>query len=313
MDWNVPGPVIVAPSTLRGLSRRSDWAGLSHLARHLGLLACTGALILATRGSVLVLPAMLAHGIVQVALFAGLHESVHRTAFRGRWLNGLVASAIGFVIFLPAGFFRRFHFAHHRFTQDPARDPELAAAKPVTLRRYLFVILGLGYWRDRGGELLRHAGGRVTAPFVPEAERPLAVREARLTLAGYALIVAAMIGFGWTAPVYLWLLPALLGQPFLRCYLLAEHTGCPECPDMLRNTRTTFANAAIRFLMWEMPYHTEHHRYPGVPFHRLADLHREIADKLHGTAPGYGATHRRYIAALRAGRGAAFTKPPIGA
>ena len=39
--------------------------------------------------------------------------------------------------------------------------------------------------------------------------------------------------------VALWLAPALLGQPFLRMVLLAEHTGCPLVPEMLRNARTT--------------------------------------------------------------------------
>ena len=47
------------------------------------------------------------------------------------------------------------------------------------------------------------------------------------------------------APQYIlqfWLLPLLLGQPFLRLFLLAEHAGCPHEPDMLKNSRTTRTN-----------------------------------------------------------------------
>ena len=45
-----------------------------------------------------------------------------------------------------------------------------------------------------------------------------------------------------------WILPAVLGQPWLRLYLLAEHTGCPLVPDMLANTRTTFTNPVVKAL-----------------------------------------------------------------
>ena len=36
----------------------------------------------------------------------------------------------------------------------------------------------------------------------------------------------------------------------------------------------------VKYLMWNMPYHAEHHAYPAVPFHALPDLHREIKDEL---------------------------------
>ena len=44
-----------------------------------------------------------------------------------------VARACGLLLVLPADYFRAFHLRHHRFTQDPARDPELAPP-PLTRR-----------------------------------------------------------------------------------------------------------------------------------------------------------------------------------
>ncbi len=295
------------------LNRRSDARGCLRLAGHVGLLALTATGIAATLGTGWMLPAMLLHGIVQVALFAGLHETVHYTAFRRRWLNDGVATVIGLVHVLPARFFRRFHTAHHRHTQDPARDPELAGPKPATTAAYLLYVSGFRYWRDRLGELARHAAGRVDDGFVPVAERGMIAREARLHLAAYAAVLAASIGAGSAAALWFWVLPAVLGQPFLRLYLLAEHTGCIEDPDdMVRNTRTTFADPLVRFLMWNMPFHTEHHAYPAVPFHALPRLHALMRDRLAVTAPGYGAFHRTYLNALRAGGGAAFVHPAAG-
>jgi fatty acid desaturase len=39
--------------------------------------------------------------------------------------------------------------------------------------------------------------------------------------------------------------------------------------------------------MWNMPYHAEHHLYPSIPFHRLADAHTLIRSKLGFVQPGY--------------------------
>src|SRR3972149_6139290 len=106
-------------------------------------------------------PPLLVHGVVLVFLSAPLHETIHRTAFATRWLNDAVAWVGGLVLILPPEYFRAFHFAHHRPTQDPARDPELAQAKPATVRAYLWYVSGLPYWRERIGTLVRHGRGRV--------------------------------------------------------------------------------------------------------------------------------------------------------
>ena len=71
------------------LAERSDRRGLGQLALHLAALLATAAAVLAARGLPWLLPAMLLHGDLLVFLFAPLHESIHRTAFRSRWLNDL--------------------------------------------------------------------------------------------------------------------------------------------------------------------------------------------------------------------------------
>ena len=77
------------------------------------------------------------------------------------------------------------------------------------------------------------------------------------------------------------------GQPFLRAYLMAEHTLLPNTDDMLVNTRTTRSNALVRWMAWQMPYHCEHHTFPTIPFHALKATHARIADRLGATSPGY--------------------------
>ncbi|MFQ5773057.1 MAG: fatty acid desaturase [Kiloniellaceae bacterium] len=290
---------------LKDLSRRSDAKGLAQLAGHGAALAATGLLVAQTVGSVWLGPALVAHAVVLVFLFAPLHETIHRTAFASRRLSDAAAWVCGAALLLPPEFFRAFHFAHHRHTQDPARDPELAAAKPDSLGLYLWHVSGLPYWRDRAAALARHASGRVEEPFIAPRMRPAIVREARILLLFYAaLAVASALSGSWAALWY-WAAPALLGQPFLRMYLLAEHTGCPLVQHMLENSRTTHTNALVRRLAWNMPYHAEHHAYPALPFHALPAAHALLKDRIAVQAPGYLAVQRQILAGLGRRRPAA--------
>ena len=282
------------------LNRRSDGRGGVQLATHAAALAATAAVVHVARGTGWLVPAMAAHAVVLVFLFAALHECIHATAFRSRWLNAAVAALCGTLLCLPPRYFRLFHFAHHRYTQDRCRDPELMTPKPATWSRYLYIASGLEYWRERVMTTLSHAlRGRAGEPFVPPAARPGVVAEARLLWGVYTLIaVAAAAAGGWMMLVLYWLLPVLLGQPALRLFLLAEHTGCPHVADMLHNSRTTLTGAALRRLAWNMPYHAEHHAFPSVPFHALPALHRAIGASVAIVAPGYVRVHRRLLASL---------------
>ena len=93
-------------------------------------------------------------------------------------------------------------------------------------------------------------------------------------------------------------MPALLGQPFLRAYLLAEHTGLPLVENFWENTRTTLTGLPVRFLAWNMPFHAEHHANPSVPFHALPQEHARQLENLKAIAPGYVAFHREWQAHL---------------
>ena len=274
-------------AALKALSRRSDRRGLAQLVAHLALLVVSGTVVLAALGSLWLLPALLIHGILLSFLFAPLHECIHRTAFAGRRLNDVVAAAFGAVLLLPAGYFRAFHLTHHRFTQDRARDPELAGPPLRTRRDYLVKISGLPYWGERLATTLRHAAGRVTEDFLPAHQQRTVIREARLYLGVYGLLAGVSFAAGSWLLVWLWILPALLGQPFLRLYLLAEHWDCPEVPDMLANSRSTATNRALAFLCWNMNRHTAHHAFPAVTFHALPAADRLLACRAGVRTAGY--------------------------
>lgn len=286
----------LTPEERNRLTAKSNAAGLVQLGAHWGAILILGSLIAAKVPFWPLL--MLPQGILIVFLFTLLHETVHRTAFETQWLNDVVARVCGLALALPADWFRYFHFAHHRYTQDPDNDPELASPKPETLRQYLVHVSGIPIWWGHLKTLYANAFGDIQHSYVPPKGRPKVRAEARAMIAFYAVVILVAGYFRLTVLLHVWIIPALLGQPFLRLYLLAEHGRCPFVANMLENTRTTLTNWAVRKLAWNMPFHAEHHAYPGVPFHQLPRFHALIERHLRVVEPGYVSFHEKYIETL---------------
>ncbi|MEZ5831998.1 MAG: fatty acid desaturase [Dongiaceae bacterium] len=301
-DWAHAATALIGRAELKQLSERRNAPGLAHLAGHIVLLVATGGLIHASVGTIWLWPAMAVHGTVLIFLFAPLHETIHRTAFHSRVLNDLVAFVIGVLVVLPREYFRAFHLAHHRFTQEAA-DPELATPKPATIARLIWYVTGVSEWITAIKGLIERAFGILREPFyATERVRRSVILESRWTLAIYVAAVAGSFATGSTALLWYWIIPAMLGQPMLRLYLLAEHSACARSRDMLENTRTTYTNAPVRFLAWNMPFHAEHHAWPSIPFHALPRTNALIRDKLRKTAPSYRAALGEIWGAVRAGK-----------
>jgi fatty acid desaturase len=179
------------------------------------------------------------------------------------------------VLFYPRTFDQVQHMAHHRFTQDWARDGELARPR-YTMTSYLLWMSGVSYWYTRWRRILRFSLGIITEPYLPAKRHAELTREARLHLAGYALIAGASLTAHSWAAVILWLAPMLAMKGIHQLQNTIEHLGLPHEANVLANTRSTRTNAIMRWLGWRMQYHTAHHAFPGVPFHRLHELHEAI-------------------------------------
>ncbi len=280
------------PETKARLTARSNAAGLRHLAMYLGLLALCAAYIAAQApfwGLVLI-----PQGVLLVFLFTLSHECTHETPFASPWINTIVGHAIAPLLTLPFVWFRYFHLAHHRYTNDPEHDPEIAGhGRPGTWRAYALYLTGWGYWSGNARTLWTNAFGTIDAPYLPPRKHAAMRREARIILGLYALAVFSLL----ISPLLLWIwvIPVLIAQPVLRLYLLAEHGHCPPVANMLENTRTTLTTRVVRFLAWNMPYHAEHHAFPAVPFHHLPALHDHMAPHLKSVSPGYAAFTADYV------------------
>lgn len=234
-------------------------------------------------------------GLLLISLFHLMHECIHDTVFESRWPNRTLAHICGFVLFLPAIWFRYFHHAHHRYTQQADKDPELSSEKPTSVLQWLIHISGFMIWRSAFLLLVRAVYQPVREPFLNKKNQTTARAEMLLMLVAYALLFVLSLSFSSTILLSVWIIPLLLGQPFLRLYLLAEHTGCHSGTNMFANTRTVLTNPIVRWFTWNMPYHTEHHVFPSVPFHQLPRLHGLMQSYLIEVDAGYIDFNTRYV------------------
>jgi fatty acid desaturase len=290
---------------LRLLGKRSDAQGLLRLAGHLLAIGGTAFLysVAVSKHMAVELQALgaIAYGFTLVTLFATMHECVHRTAFKTRWLNDGVAWFAGLLSFYSSTFYRPYHGWHHRFTQLTDQDPELEDAKPTSVLGYFIELSALHWWLGKCRTYVKLATGQVSGyGFLNEKNAPGVVRSVRLQVLTYGAAIALSVALGYPYFVVYWLIPVALAQPLLRAILLAEHLGCSNDADMLSNTRTTYTVWPVRFLMWEMPYHADHHRYPALPFFVLARAHVKLEPHLtHIARAGYSGLHIEILKSLK--------------
>lgn len=294
----VKPPTALLPKEVReqGLLGTSDAEGLGQLLFHLCCLGlCAMAVSWCYKRSywALLVLAEVPFGIVESFLFNGFHEMVHNTAFRTPALNSALAQVLGFLNFRGAKWFWCFHWAHHRYTNDPTKDPELSGGSldlddPTrTAAGYIAFLSGYPFGFERVVRMWRLALGTTSAdPWVadkPPATQSFVRKEAAAYVVGYICIaaVALLRPVRVGVPVILyWLLPHCLGAGHLRLYQFAEHRACAMGSYTDTNAwacaRTTSTWWLYRKLAWQMPYHIEHHAYPNVPFHKLEDLHTMV-------------------------------------
>ncbi len=294
---------LLSREELQALSAKSDLAGALQLGSHVAALAVTSALITATWDTWWIIVPLLLQGILLNWLYCAQHELSHGTVFRTRWLNEAVGRVIGFLQLYPRDFDQIQHFGHHRHTGDWEKDPELQR-DPYELRGYLMWFSGVSYWWSRISRLSRLCFGIVSEPYIRESEKALVIREARWHVFLYALIAVLSVAFQtWVAAVY-WLGPLLLTKSAYMLQGTIKHLGRPHSDNLFENTRTARTGWLFHWLGWNMQYHTAHHLFPSVPFHRLSALHRAIVTMAGKEPPtmGYFEFQRQAVAKLGGGR-----------
>ena len=278
MQENFSRRELIEPSELRRLNEKSNFMGFFQLFSHLIAILLISVLHYKLIYSWWSLASGFALGVLINFLYAGQHELSHGTVFKTFKLNEFFGRIIGFFMLFPRDFDQIMHFAHHKWTQDWEKDGELVR-EPFTIATYLLWFWGVTYWRNRIVGILRRARGVVIEPYINPSEYKKVILESRLHVLGYLIILILSLYFNSWAAFTFWILPMLITKPIHQMQNTIEHLGLTHKKDILQNTRSTRTNFLMKWLCWQMPYHTAHHTFPSVPFWKLKDLNSKIEKK----------------------------------
>ena len=274
---------------LRELSKKCSLPSLKRFAlQYLVLIASLLTLLFGESGSFVCFLAISVFGFSSMAMFAVGHETIHKTAFVSPLLNDLVCFLACFPVFHTPTGFRYFHFAHHHFTHNLNKDPEISVMGKQTpgllssLWIYISYLSGMPLMLAKMSITLAGAigAGGLTKKYlwyVPADKWARLRWESCLVIAAQALLVTLFISYDRLSVL---MIAQIVGHSMLSLYIFAEHNLLPNEGTILERTRTMRYGPFINNLMWNMPYHAEHHAFPSVAWHALPRLHKAMNHEL---------------------------------
>jgi fatty acid desaturase len=257
---------------LRDLSRRTALPWLRDAVLDWTVIAGALALVHVFSNPLTWLLALLIIGNRQHALAILGHDGTHFTLSHNRKLNDFLTNLMAFwPIGLTVSGYRTLHFKHHKHTGTEA-DPELGhkrsrspqwdlPARPSTILKYAVLDIAGGSLPDYLIIL------KYSKPDRPSEYIPL------LSFHAAAIALLAASGLWWAGLFwYAGLVTTFMMSFRLRLWL--EHQGTPE-------------THRVHLTFWQAPLlaphnswlHWEHHSWPTIPYHRLADARKHTAEK----------------------------------
>ena len=286
----------VPRTEMKALMKRSDGRAIRDTVILFGAMALFAGLGIALWPGWTSAPFWLAYGVLYgSAMDSRWHECGHGTAFRTGWMNNVLYQIASFCMVRNPVSWRWSHARHHTDTVIVGRDPEIVAMRPPALLRIFLNVFGIpdaiAGWR----RMLLNASGRLNpeeATYIPDSEKPKAIRVARVWVAIYAATLLAAVLLQSLLPLILIGLPRFYGAWHHVLTGLLQHAGLADnVTDHRLNSRTVLMNPVSRFIYWNMNYHVEHHMFPMVPYHALPALHETIRHDLPAPSPSIWAAY----------------------
>jgi len=210
-------------------------------------------------------PAAIINGFITYFFFSVVHDASHGAIAQHKKLNDFFGH-VGMLFFgpiAPFNFARWIHMQHHRFTNEPKRDPDHFGHKMDLLTPLRWLNFDYFYTRF----FLQQAG---------DVRRRFALR-----LVIQVLFVIGVVATGFATGygkevVMLWLVPTRISSAlFVLMFIYLPHA-----PFMATAQQDEYKASNIRAgweplltpLMTYQNYHLVHHLYPTAPFYRMIKI-----------------------------------------
>jgi beta-carotene hydroxylase len=251
-------------------------------------------LVLYAQGLVPNWAAIIIMAVLTYASYTPLHEAAHRNINGNNesltWLNNLCGHLVAPIIAVPYASHQLEHFSHHRYTNQPDKDPDFVISGLGKGMGEAFMTIFKFIWIQNAFFVLNHWSKATTK------ERLIYCVELTISLA-WRIAFIALVNQPWVTLV-------ILGGYFLGGFFTGYWFAYRPHAPYKESKRYQNTNSLI-MPIWMKPFewiwlgqnlHSIHHLFPRVPFYRYHTLHREIEPILraHGT-PIIGIFSRKEI------------------
>ena len=275
---------------LKELSVKKDLPGLIHFFLYFFLLFIFGYLAYITLGTWWTYLFFFIYGTIYAFSVANWHETVHRTAFKTKWLNEFFYHISSFMCDFEGFRWRRSHTFHHTNTlqTEDDYDHEIQVSRPIELFSFFlnFVPLTDLIFPHKliKYEVIKHAFGKFSPVVEITASKSYQKKilwNSRFYLCIWILIILYSLYIWSFLPIVYIILPTYIGKPIWFAVNVTQHLAAKiDTKDHRLSTYSIKINPILSFLYWNMEYHLEHHMFPSVPSYNLKKLRYEIDDQL---------------------------------
>ena len=275
---------------LKDLSKRKDFPGLVHFFFYFLFIGISGYLSYVTWGTWWSALFFFIYGTIYAFSVSNWHETVHRTAFKTRWINEFFYHISSFMCDFEGFRWRWSHTFHHTYTLQTEEDydHEIQVSRPTELFWFFLNYIPLTDLllphRLLKFEVLKHSLGILT-PVVnisaPDNQKNKIIWNSRLYVFIWLGVFIFAYYIGSILPILYIILPTYFGKPLWFAVNVTQHLGAAiDKKDHRLSTYSLKINPILSFLYWKMEYHLEHHMFPMVPSYNLRKLQNEIKDQL---------------------------------
>lgn len=218
-----------------------------------------------------------------------MHSSLGRRGQGSRWINELTGVLAMIPLLFPFSMARISHLQHHKFTNDPLKDPDYPDAAP-SLPAALYKV-----WLNRmpGKTNQIHHFRHVMVNEIGTPESKKALRDLMLAqLAGHLFFIA-MATAGYAMEVALvWWLPRWIALIHIHVFFGWEPHFPFKSTRRYEHTRL-YKSRLGNLLAMGVEGHLVHHLYPHIPIHLTMAACREMLPALEARGVDASGLRRR--------------------
>ena len=213
--------------------------------------------------------------------FTPLHDAIHGSVSRVKTINNIPAHLTSIQFFYsPYSVFRIVHLLHHRYTNDPMRDPDYFSTSRYTILLPLKWIVHLFHY-------FLHF-------FHIRSKYPSEWRN--LIMWNIFFVAPVVMTMNTLDFIVLWLLPAHIAITFMVCmfdyiphkpHKITRKEDIYKCTnvvdsvfsDDISTSEIPHESGLISLLTLNQSYHSIHHLYPRVPFYKYHGIWKRYGEE----------------------------------